>query len=274
MSSQLGLTDYQFYFGPAGGSGFYFGQGYNVDVMEIQGITDLEVLFSDQQHLLQFGDIPGIHLAVGKVVRFELEIRKGNLTWTQWRNLISTTESAFTVLRDEEHELHWKLPGESERFLRGRPVRRRRIIDPDSELGIAAIEVELRQADPRSYIAAKRVTPNRSGTFTLNVGSKERVWPLIRFNTGAGNTRARLVHNNTGVVLDVIDGYGVNAFGYANMDAYIRGLQDHIIYDHNGDGKYGAWQPPREPFYLEPGNNSLTLLWSPTCRLEWWDTFL
>lgn len=275
MSSNLGLVDYEFYFGPAGGTGgLEFGIGHFVDVMSIDGITDLEVLYSDMQHLLHHGDIPGVHLAVGKVVRFELEIRKATQTDTQWRDLIRSVESAFSVLTTEEQELHWKLPGETERFLRGRPVRRRRIIDPDSELGICSIEVELRQADPRYYTATKSTDNNNSGTFTVNNTGPEDAYPLITFDTGVGNSRGRIINNDTGVVLDVVDGYGTDQLGYADMDKYIRGDQGAIIYDHLSVSKYGAWVPPRTPFYLRPGNNSVSLTFGQTVSFEWWATHL
>src|SRR5690606_41952201 len=118
MTRTLGLVNYQFYLGPPRPTsrGVFFGANTLVDVEQVEGLTDLTVQFSDQQHLLQHGDIPGIHLATAQTTRFALEIRKAGRTDAAWREHIAEVDEGFSVRRVDELEPHWKLPGETERL--------------------------------------------------------------------------------------------------------------------------------------------------------------
>lgn len=275
MTQVLGLANYEFYFGPSGGRGLFFGANHNVDVMRVEGLTDLEVLYSDQQHLLQHGDVPGVHLTVAKVMLIEVEVRKGQLTDAEWRTLIRDVEGAFTVLRTEQHEFHWKLPGEPERFIRARPVRRRRIIDPDSELGIATIEIEFRVADPRTYAAEKVISPVfNTGQFRVVHEGTSEAYPLVVFTLGPNNTRATLWNATTQTRIDIQGGFSAGRKGYADMDKLVRGDQGIVVYDHNNQNKYAFWEAPRKPLGLARGVNQLSLMFAQSVQLHYWVTYL
>lgn len=274
MSSDLGLADYEYYFGPAGGvGGLDFGLNTNVDVMRIAGLHDLNVAISDLGYHGYDGDVPGIHLAEGRVVEITLHVRKGTQTDTQWRDLIDSVEGAFTVYKATQQELHWQYPGEEERFIRCRPTRRRRIVDPDSELGICEIQVQLHSPDPRVYTAAPLTDLNNTGTFSVTNNGSVNAYPIITFNRNTSLTRVRLQHNGTSQIIDVGGAGGLTGATtdvVCDMDRYIRGETGYVVYTDPGINHYGTWVVPRTPFYLEPGSNSLTLLNGSSVDIKFW----
>lgn len=273
MTSSLGLADYQFYFGPAGGGGLTFGASTFVDVMRVDGLEDLLVVTTDRKQVGQHGDVPGIHLAEGKTFTVDLNIRRDTQTDAQWRNLIDNVEAVFTAERSTQQEFHWKFPGLSERFLYARTTRRRRLIDPDSELGIAALIIELRAPDPRFYAAAPTQLTGQTGTFNVTNNGKVKAYPVLTFNRGAGVTNVKVTNNTNGDIIDIQGLPDDQVACVADMDRYIRGDSGLIIYT-GSTNQYGRWQTPRRPFSLEPGTNSLTLNTGTSIDVKLYDTYM
>ena len=273
MSSDLGIADYQFYWGPAGGGGLTFGDGTNVDAMGVEGLTSQNAMIKDRQHHQEFGDIPGIALATARAITFVLDVRRGNLTDVQWRDLIDDVESAFTINKLTQEELHWQLPGEEERFLRARTQRRSRVIDPDSELGISRIAVQLRAADPRFYVAAPNTDNGNTGSFVVTNNGKHRAYPIITFDRGVTSpATCGITNNTTGQVISVTGLSGTTDL-VMDMDALVRGETGLVVF-RGTTNDYGNWQQTRHPFYLEPGANNIDLDAGDDVSFQWWDTFV
>lgn len=273
MSSDLGLLDYELYFGPAGGGGLDFGLNSNIDAMKIEGLTDLNTAFTDRQHHSQHGDIPGVSLARSRVIVFDVDVRKGSLTNTQWRDLIDDVEAAFTVDKTDQSELHWQFPGEEERFLRARPIRRKRVIDPDSELGICRVNIQLRAADPRFYTAAPSTDNANTGSFTVTNNGKVEAYPIITFERGSTSpATCGITNNTTGQVISVTGLSGTTDL-VMDMDKLIRGDPGLVVY-RGATNDYAKWQQTREPFYLAPGSNSIVLNNGDNVSFQWWNTYL
>ncbi len=272
MSSDIGLPSYGFYYGVAGGGDLTFGVNTNVDVMKVEGLTDQNALVSDKQHHNRFGDVPGRHLARSRLIVFDIDVRKGALTDAAWRNLIDDVEEHFTIDEDNENELHWQVPGNAERFLRARCVKRKRVMEPDSELGLTRISVQLRAADPRFYVAAPNTDLTNTGTFTVTNNGKQNAFPLIVFERALGGTTVGITNNDTGVVFSV-GGLGGTADLTADMDKLIRGNTGLVVF-RGSINDYPFWVQPRTPFYLRPGSNSVTLDDGDDVDFTWWDTFV
>ncbi len=277
MSTDLGLVDYEFYYGASSGGDLDFGLNTNIDVMKVEGLTDQNALVSDKQHHNRFGDIPGTHLARARLVVFELDVRKGVLSDTAWRNLIDDVEGHFTIVKnvtdiEDGHQLHWQVPGNAERFLRARCVKRKRVMEPDSELGLTRIAVQLRASDPRFYVAAPNNDLANTGTFTVTNNGKQKAYPRILFERAGGGTSVKIINNDTGVVFEVT-GLGGTIDLTADMDQLVRGSTGLVVFRATTND-YPDWIQPRTPFYLQPGTNSITLLAGDDVGFTWWDTFV
>ncbi len=277
MSADLGLVDYEFWHGDLSGNGLDFGLNSNVDVMKVEGLTDQNALVSDRQHHNQFGDIPGVYLARSRLIVFELDVRKGALSDTAWRDLIDDVEGEFTIVKDineleDGSQLHWQVPGNPERFLRARCVKRKRIMEPDSELGLTRIAVQLRASDPRFYTAAPNTDLANTGTFTVTNNGKQRAYPRILFERALGGTSVKITNNDTGVVFEVT-GLGGTVDLTADMDQLVRGATGLVVFRATTND-YPDWIQPRTPFYLRPGTNSITLQAGDDVGFTWWDTFV
>ncbi len=272
MSTDLGLANYEFYFGVAGGGDLDFGLNTNIDVMKIDGLSDQNALVSDKQHHNRFGDIPGTHLARSRLITFDLDVRKGALSDSAWRNLIDDVEGHFTIDKDTENELHWQVPGNSERFLRARCVKRKRLLLPESELGITRIAVQLRASDPRFYVAAPNSDNNNTGSFVVTNNGKQNAFPRILFERAGGGTSVKITNTTTGVIFEV-GGLGGTGDLTGDMDKLVRGETGLVVF-RTGFNDYPFWTQPRTPFYLQPGSNSITLNAGDDVDFTWWDTFV
>ena len=272
MSSDLGLLDYEFYYGAAGGGDLDFGLNSNIDVMKINGLTDQNAVVSDKQHHREFGDIPGIYLARSRVVTMELDIRQGALSDAAWRDLIDDVEGHFTIDKDTEQELHWQLPGDPERFLRGRTLRRGRVLDPDTELGICRISVQVRASDPRFYTAASNSDDNNTGSFTVTNNGKQDAYPIMVFERGASPATCGITNNTTGQIISVT-GLSGTVDLTMDMNALVRGESGLVVF-RGSTNDYGNWQQTREPFYLAPGANNIDVDAGGDVDFQWWDTFV
>lgn len=260
MSSDLGLSDYQYYLGPAGGSGgLTFGASTNVDVLKISGLTDLVVRRDDRAIARHPGGIPGTVLAADKYVEMELIVRRGVQSEATWRALVDSVEFAFSVEEGQaQKELHWQWPNEAERFMRVIPTKRDSERSFMTETGHFAIRAQLLAPDPRWYVAAPNVLNNQTGTFSVSNNGKVRAYPILNI-ARTSLTRVRVTNNTTGVVFDVDNLVSSSTDVTGDMDKLIRGEAGLIVHFGASNNAYGKWVLPRTPFYLAVGSNSLTL---------------
>lgn len=266
MSVPLGLSDYEFDF-----DGLQFGANTNVDAISAVGLNDLSVAVTDRSFPRGDGDLLGVQYAMPRFIEFILWVRKGVLTDSAYRSLLTDVEGAFTVNRTNEQELHWKLPGENELFLRGRVARRRRILNAQSERGLTAIAIQIKATDPRVYEANDVVSNITTNTIVNNNGGFA-AHPKIEI-TRTAQTRVRMINNTTGVTFDVnnITPGGTTVVG--DMGLISRGDPGLVVYE-SSNNLYGKWVQPRTPLVLVKGNNDLSLLNGDTCQLTWYRTRL
>lgn len=256
----LGLADYQFnYAGPF--DSMTFGPNGatvpNVDIEEVSGLMDLDVRIGDREFAREHGDIAGLHRAEPREVRLKIEVRSNTLNQTYY-DLVTRTRELFSAIRepDSTQILTFKLPGEPEQIIRCRPIRRREPRNWKTEYGLLPMEILLRAADPRIYSVDFVDSGAQTGTFNVTNAGNSHAYPELHF----GAITAATVTNNTNGTEVVITG-ATNGSGNlrANMDRWIRGVNNDNIIERGSNDNYFAWQQPRSPLYLDPGTNSLTV---------------
>lgn len=270
----LGLSDYQLHYargsdtltmGPNGAT------VPNVDIVRISGLLDQEARVGDREFARQDGDIGGLHRASPRFPRLELEVRS-NVLNTAYYDLIDTVRSIFRRSRlpsDADGVLTFKMPEEPEQIIRCRPIRRNIPREARTEYGLLPINVELKAADPRIYeVDLSSVGPS-SGTFAVTNNGDDWAYPILNFGAVA---TVQLTNNTNGDVISITSAPGSGNL-IADMDRFIRGVNDLVIYRGSTDG-YGAWDQPRKPFRLEPGSNSLTLNTGTNVTVQHRDTWL
>lgn len=247
----IGLSDYEFHFQGRFDNLNFGAEGATVpavDVIEVSGLWDTDTRIGDREFAREFGDIGGLHRAEFREVRFKLEIRSNQLNQAYY-DLIQKVRSVFTVQKDPLDTrgiLYYKFPLEPEKLIRARPIRRREPRQWRTEYGVLPMEILLRASDPRIYASD-------TDTSTTNDGD-HYAYPIINF--GAVDT-ASITNNTTGDTLSITGATAGSGDLIADMDRWIRGVDDLIIYRGSSDN-YGAWDQPRKPFRLAPGANSIT----------------
>jgi len=268
------LLDYQFWFG-LDGVGTLFGMNTEVDVVTVDGLESFDVRSGSRELPRDDGSVPGFHLVTSKTPIFELDI----LGDTEYYEQLEF----FKPYRNHEGELHWKFPGRSQVFMRGRPRGRTAKRDGFTS-GKIPVTLAFEMADPRIYGVDQEqqifivFNPERSGLdwnvdwnidFTTPGGGSDVVatndgnvnaYPIIRiYGPVTGSCDGVLVRNlTTGVDLEIQAAMTTGQVLTVDMDARQRGSGARII-DLSGVSKYGAWTLPRDTFFLQPGDNILRL---------------
>ena len=295
------LQNYQFYY-----RGVTMGIGTNYDIIRVDGLEDLNVRVGDRDFPRSHGQIPGRHLASYRVVTVDLEVNgipgstSHNTDLQRLLSALSPDQGAGdgTVEDDERDRLYWKFPGETTKFVRCRPVKRRLPRRADTEYGYFPVNFQLRASDPRKYGAVL----NSSGshpyyTDVVNAGDARAYPTILLTKTGGSGTILKLDNKgdggNSSPTLFSIFLDNIAAGGYlCDMDSYIRGTDKQTItlvalsgfhplfplqVINPGINKYGTWRLPRKPFYLLPGSNRLTGyastdLTQQSFNVYWYDT--
>lgn len=267
--------DYQFeylvQYSGALSSTLQFGAGTNIDVMNITGLEDLDVRVGDRAFTRNHGDIPGEHFATSRTVTLDLAIRQGSLTDQQYRDLIeSAIHQHFLVRPDfrDTEQLSFRMPGNPDRMIRARTIKRSYPRRADQEWGHATIQVMMRANDPRIYSLATNNSGAQSGTFNIVNDGKANVYPILTF-AHAGSVE---LTNNTYPNSFIATGLSGTALT-ADFDKYIRGERGLVVYD-GSTNEYGKWTHPRRPFILGPGTNSITLTTGTSVTFVWRDTWI
>ena len=294
----MALLDYQRSY-----RGLLLGEGTAYDIIEEDGVESLTVRDGDREFPRASGSIPGKHYAESKIIVLTTEV-VGPLNDTE--ELFNDFKKAFQLSEDEEYPYIFKNPGQDERFIRARPIRRPRVRTLESELGVTQMQVALKASDPRIYSSATKnvlvskfdvggggfdlpvdlpidmVAPTTTVAVARNDGDSY-AYPLVRFfhnsDSVAQVNGVTLQNLTNGDVLTIETTIAPGQQLYADMDAYIRATGGLIIYSDNSS-YYSFWKLPRSPFRLSPGDNLLALHIDGTatnelvCVVTFRDTYL
>lgn len=271
--------------------GLTLGEGTNWRLYQVDGLEDINVRDGDRDAPRDDGGIPGSHFAAQKtfVLTYRMTGSAGDL-----EAALADFYQAFTVREHDQDEFVFKFPGQAERLVRARPIRR---VRPRNRVGTVAGAVELvvamKATDPRIYSSEESselipifvlseegfelpvvnlplnmaAATGLTGTLTNEGGSD--AYPLLQFQFpvgGAGTVTGLVLTNMTnGSIFEMGAGPTGTAFAlvagqtlFADMDAIVRKTPDVIPIRIAASSRYTHWQFPRNPFYLSPGFNVLT----------------
>lgn len=286
VRARLGPFNDQYRLG--GPSGLLIGAGTDYRVESVEGLEGFEVRISDADQPREAGSQRGVDLQVARLIVFKVNFDGSGYPDPRSRvgDLKRALLRALVPQRDADWELIFRLPGEPLRSVWCRPTSMLPSMDPDQAI-LYDKPFALRAADPRHYAAAVSnltvpITANRSSPVlatAYNLGD-DWAYPVIRITgptSGLSATRMVLTNTSTGEVFDAAAVLQPGSQLAADMPSLIRALPvDYVTID--GAGKYGAWQPPRTPFRLQPGANELMFevepsSATPSCALEWRSTW-
>lgn len=256
-SARIDLFDYQYRL-----NGLLVGAGTNYDVVGHEGLEGWDMRTSDKDQPRSDGAQRGVDLQSARQILFEVEL-VGDLT----NGVEAAVDELYRALRprrDTDWDLEWRHPGRGVKITRVRPTNNVRQLDHDGTV-LTKQKVLLRGADPRHYsirprivtvpVAAAGVTDPPTVTAS-NAGSAD-AYPVIRIKGAATSvSRVQLVNATADVVFDVAVPITDGAELIGDMPALVVSAPRSPV-TLDGAGKYGAWQFPRDPFYLSPGDNQL-----------------
>ena len=283
--ANMDVFDYQYRL-----NGLLVGDGTVYDVVSHDGLEGWEVRTSDTEQPRGDGDLRGIDLQTARQVVLEIEVGPDGPVITggsqaQVETRLETLLAALVPRRDTDWELIWRHPGRPVRRISCRPISMPRKADWAGTL-LAKVPVALRAADPRHYGRARRrlVVPASPavGAPTQVIAANEGdvdAYPTVSF-VGAVTevTGVALANVSANVELDVRTVLGAGQTLVADMQGRVSGAPRSVI-TLDGVSRYGAWQLPREPLPIVPGNNLLELHTTPpgvtgvVCVVEWSDTW-
>jgi len=272
------LQNYQFNY-----RGITFGFDTAYEIIQIDGLDDLNARIGDRDFPREHGQIPGIHLANHRLVTVDLEVGDDGFdaedVAVPMQNLLSILSPDQgsrdgTISNDAWDKLTYKLPGEDEMFIRCRPIRRRRIRRADTEYGYAPVTFQLRCADPRKYKNELKTSGAQTGSFTVMVTGDARTYPIITYQKVNASTAGLLENTTTGSQITMNSLVRNNTYTF-NMDFIVRGKSPVVASSSTSEtGLYGKWDVPRNPLYLVPGANVLEVQSGDSVTVQWYDTYL
>lgn len=241
--------------------GVTMGDSTNYDLIELDGLHDMAVRDRDRDNPRSQGMMPGFHSATFRLIRCALEVR-GTAGSTAHENDIQALLSAMgpdnhVVPNETDDQFTFQFPGEDEKFIFARPIRRSRPRRNASEFGLAAVRFELKVYDPRAYSTTEDDSGTQTTTFDVVNNGDAFAYPILEFDPDA-NGDAKLTNTTNGDVVEFDDAGATSAL-ILDMGRFIRGRGDLLIAYRASANHYGDWLSPRNEFRLNPGTNSLTL---------------
>ena len=261
----MALSNYQISY-----RGVVMGDGTNYDIITLEGLHDIIVHDTDRDNPRDHGIIPGQHSASFKLVRAFLEVR-GTPGSTAHEDDIIALMDAMSPDKHQspdetDDQLTFQFPGEDEKFIYARPIRRTRQRRSQTEFGLAPVRFELKQYDPRSYSTTEDNSGTQTGNFNVTNNGGAQAYPILEFkvDTLGGMT----LDNNTNGTKFQADGFPANeAAIIADMGRWARGRGDLLIVYKGAVNHYPKWQIPRDAFKLDPGANDLDLTVSANAEM-------
>lgn len=280
------------------------GNGTAIPVKKIDGLEGQNVRAADRDFPRGDGQLPGLHLVQGRIITLETEVWSSTGSQAFVEAELTELFTAFSRSTGTEHEFTFKYPDQTERMVRARTIRRTRNRSHKTERGMQPVLIALKATDPRIYsseelsVALTEFDPTvgiqlpivnfpinwavgTSGEVTIQNLGDTRAYPTIRFVNQEGatsGTEMQIDNLTTGKNLTIQSTVTAGKTLIADFDAHIRGTGELVI-SLDGSTRYGDWVVPREPFYLEPGFNTLRFSVQPTAldmtaQFNWRHTYL
>ncbi|AEA27929.1 hypothetical protein Psed_5802 [Pseudonocardia dioxanivorans CB1190] len=256
-----------------GWDGFTIGEGADVRVNRVEGLSGWEMRVSDGDLSRGDGSSRGIDLQSPRQVVIEM-----NFDDVDHAALEDVTQQLLRALRPqktEDWDLLFRLPGMPLRILRCRPIKVGNDITAEQLLR-RDLTAALRAADPRIYSARERSIPvpvTPAGQTVVDVASVPNIgnapaWPLIRItnNDVVPVTRVQVVNPSSGSAFEVATVIPPGSQLTGDMLAYVTQSSGNVV-SLDEQPKYGAWVPPREPLSIAPdpyAPNGVNAVWCRT----------
>lgn len=284
-SGRIGPSDYQYRLG--GWGGLLIGAGTPWRVEGVEGLEGWELRTSDDELPRGDGALRGIDLQSARQILFKVNADSGPLQDPNvLERRLDELYRALVPQRDTDWELIWRHPGRPLRMVRARPINLVRGQDL-MQMILTGQGFTLRAADPRHYSAfVRQVTIPQTPlgvdpqTVTVINAGNGAAWPLIRV-LGPSSAdllrRVELVNRTQNVSFTVAAVVARGSTLLGDMEARATGAPRSVV-TIDDQPKYGAWQHPRQSFFLGPGGNDIYLRTDPpgvpiVCSLEWRDTW-
>lgn len=255
-SAKIGPSNYQYLLG--GWGGLMIGDGTEYRVESHDGLEGWQIRTSDQDLPRGDGALRGVDLQSPRTVLLKLKVG-GEQDHVE--RLMDALYRALVPRYDTDEELIWRHPGRPLRALRCRPTDLARELSWRETL-VQHQAFALRAADPRHYSAFPRrveipVTPAGADQVTavsvVNAGNANAyaVVTIVGPTSGPAVSRIELVNATADVTFDVATTIPARSVLVGDMQAQVTGAPRSAI-TLDGQSKYGAWQLPREAFYIAP----------------------
>lgn len=269
------LTEYQLKY-----NGLTIGRNTAYGIRSVRGLFDVDIESGSTPIPRGDGSIPGEDYVQAKNIEIELAV-EGDKQSASLANRINNVRTAFQR-QEAPIELYFKTPGASEQFVLARPIGRAIQEDTQSEHGLKPITIRLHAADPRLYssdsnsktfglhvidtggtdfpmdFSVEFAVAGQTDTIVTNAGNA-RAYPVISFGgpEDAGTIDAvKIINETTGQDIEISASILTGQVLRADMFAYIRADGSQVI-GLDGSSRYSDWELPRQPFYLQPGDNVL-----------------
>jgi hypothetical protein len=271
------MADYQVEF-----RGLTMGLGTVYHILAIDGLEDNEVRMGDATLPRAGGDIPGLHVAAGRELHLDVTV-KGSKGSQALRDDVQALIDAFQH-SDIINKFYFEEPGmASRRYVWARSAGRAAKRDPRAPF-MPLHKLRLKLADPRAYEEfantalltnydatgggtdydvteyGKEFTVDSSSQVIVNNAGNAKAWPILTFYgpTVGTITEVTLTNTTTGVsavfATTLLTGQTLTA---DMLDIVtVKPSVNHVV-RLGATNKYTAWQQPRDPFYLAPGDNTL-----------------
>lgn len=257
--------------------GLRFGAGTDYPIRREAGLGGFTARTADRERPRGDGWLPGPSYVAGRIVELEF-LLIGSDDLTVMEHQLDQLLWTFTPTGGVEHELLFRRPGRDPQMIRCEPTiwpREQRAVDRI----MSTVTVTLRASDPRIYSAAERtvrvpasgvtggadypgdypkeVQTGARGAIAHNAGRSDAFPYIAVYGPTAGSlTRFQLINDTNGSLLDVETTLTTGNLLVADMTARVLGNGNPVL-TVDGGSRYGAWKPPRDPFYLSPGDNML-----------------
>lgn len=287
-SGRIGPFDLQMRLG--GWTGLLIGAGTAYRIESVDGLGGADIRVSDTDLARGDGSGRGIDLQSARQVQVKLNF--DDLAPAVLEQLHVDLMAALVPQPDTDWDLLFRRPGQPLQIVRVRPVQMPREDDLD-HLFLRKQSFVLRAADPRIYSARERivpvaVTPAGASAVTavsaVNVGNS-RAYPVIQIDNRdtVALTGVQLVNATGDVAFEITTTIPAGSQLIGDMPAWVTQAGRSVV-RLDGNGIYGAWAPPKDPFFLEPapfavgGSNAVWLRTTPgganvACTLTYRDTW-
>lgn len=267
----MSLDDYQIEY-----RGVILGGNTYYDLVTVEGLHDLIIKDSDRENPRSQGMIPGMYTATTRSIKCNVDVRgtAGSVSYEKRiQNLLSVMSSDANQFPDEDDDrFKFKFPGEDEKFLFARPVRRGRKRSSNTEWGIAPISFELKTYDPRTYSTTEISSGEQTSTFEVINDGDAYGYPILEFNPDINGDI--VLNNETNGDSVIFDNAGATSGLILDMGRFVRGRGDLLIAYRSSTNHYGNWVTPRIEFRLSPGINELELVTGDSVVVKSRDTWM